>query len=303
MIIKQRKKPKELLILESLVNRTKDIPKNYYLRYLNLLKGFEGEQKFDQWFDQDSSENWLQLNDLTFEVNNSIFQIDALIITSNQLFLFEVKNYEGDYKVESNRWFTLAGKEIQNPLLQLQKTETLLRQLLQQHNIHLNICPYLIFIHHEFQLFNNSIDAPIIFASQLNRFMKNFQQEHSKRVASNSSFIQKLLALHLEDPPQHRELEYHYDKLNKGVLCKKCQSLNTQIDGRTIYCFECCYKEPKDLALKRTVNEYRLLFPDNPLLTNTLLNWCQVICSRKTLLRLLKKDYKLTGHGKSAKFI
>ncbi|WP_413377939.1 nuclease-related domain-containing protein [Alkalihalobacillus sp. 1P02AB] len=303
MIIKHRKKPKELLILESLVNRTKDIPKKYYLRYSNLKKGFEGELKFDQWFDQDSSENWIQLNDLLFEVNHSTFQIDSLIITSDQLFLFEVKNFEGDFKIESNRWFTLSGKEIQNPLIQLQKCETLLRQLLQQHNIHLNISSYLVFINPEFHLFNTPTHAPFIFASQLNRFMKNFQQQHTQKVASNSSIIQKLLALHSENRRQYRELEYHYDDLNKGILCKKCHSLNTQIKGRTLSCFDCHFKEPNDPAIQRTIIEYQLLFPDKPLFTNTLLDWCKCIRSRKTLLRLLKMDYKLTGHGKSSKFI
>ena len=45
--------------------------------------------------------------------------------------MFEVKNYEGDYYYESDRLYMKPKSEINNPLIQLKRTESLLRQLFQ----------------------------------------------------------------------------------------------------------------------------------------------------------------------------
>ncbi|MEH7418934.1 nuclease-related domain-containing protein [Neobacillus drentensis] len=72
------------------------------------------------------------LNDLLLESNDSKFQIDSLMIRQEPLLLFEVKNYKGDFNYENGRFYSLASnKEIKNPLLQLERCESLLRQLLQ----------------------------------------------------------------------------------------------------------------------------------------------------------------------------
>ncbi|MFC4801042.1 nuclease-related domain-containing protein [Neobacillus sp. GCM10023253] len=79
------------------------------------------------------------LNDLLFTVNNQTFQIDSLIIVPGQIYLCEVKNYEGNYfyelgpesEPESDRLYKLPKTEYTNPLYQLNKSNSLLRQLLQ----------------------------------------------------------------------------------------------------------------------------------------------------------------------------
>ena len=39
------------------------------------------------------------------KINNTTFQIDTLIIISETIYFFEVKNYEGDYYYESDRLY------------------------------------------------------------------------------------------------------------------------------------------------------------------------------------------------------
>lgn len=160
MIVKERGVPVELQVLRILIKRMsisdKEINKLFFLE-----KGFEGEMRFDHLVRTESA-NSLILNDLTLEVNNSISQIDSLAICGKKIHHFEVKNYEGDYYVEDNKWYS-SKSEIKNPILQLERSATLLRKYLIDNHIHLSIDSRIVFIHPTFTLYNAPKNIPVIF--------------------------------------------------------------------------------------------------------------------------------------------
>ena len=164
MIIKPRLEPLELLILRSLNNRMELLnkEKNYYI---NVEKGFAGEKKFDEWMEEFLNEEWLVLNDLLLERKNSVFQIDSLLITAEKIYLFEIKNYEGDYYIEADRWYTLAGKEILNPISQLDRCESLFRSLLHHLGNSYVIESYVVFINNHFSLYEAPPKPPVCFSN------------------------------------------------------------------------------------------------------------------------------------------
>ena len=96
MAYKDRIKPEVLRIYEILLTRTK-ISKDAYYYFLNLKKGFDGESLFDEYTKQFKIDH-LFLNDLQLEIRNSSFQIDALMISTKVLVLYEIKNFEGLYQ-------------------------------------------------------------------------------------------------------------------------------------------------------------------------------------------------------------
>ena len=125
---KPRTKPNELLILEVLNKRMKlEIEEKQH--FLNLKKGYEGKELFDKHAEKLQCE-CLILKDLLLEVNNTTFQIDSLIIVQGKIYLYEVKNYEGDYYYQSEKLFKKPHLEVINPFHQLSRSESLLRQLL-----------------------------------------------------------------------------------------------------------------------------------------------------------------------------
>lgn len=73
--------------------------KNYYLK---LEKGYEGEKKFDDWLIANAGRGTI-LSDLMFETNSSFYQVDTLFLTPDTIYLFEVKNYEGDFYLEGEK--------------------------------------------------------------------------------------------------------------------------------------------------------------------------------------------------------
>ncbi len=152
MIHKPRTESEGYFILKSLNNRMNlsDRDKEYYF---NLKKGYEGELLFDSLTEKLECD-CLILNDLLLKVNNTVFQIDSLIIVEEALYCFEVKNYEGDYYYEKERFYNRkSNSEISNPLNQINRSEFLLRQLLQNLGFKIPIHSSVVFINPEFTLY------------------------------------------------------------------------------------------------------------------------------------------------------
>lgn len=92
MIIKPYKESNVLQIFSLLTPRMK-WGKDTLQYYTSLKKGVEGEKKFADLLNG-LKKNWLILHDLLLEHNNSLFQIDTLIITENLIHLFDVKYFQ-----------------------------------------------------------------------------------------------------------------------------------------------------------------------------------------------------------------
>ena len=178
MLKKVRTKPAKLAILESLDTRMNLLSEDKQ-NYINLKKGFEGEEMFDSLTEKLDCDCYI-LNDLRLKFNNSIFQIDTLIIFQKIIRVFEVKNYEGDFFYEEDKLYIKNKTEIKDPLLQLSRSESLLRQLFQSLGYSIPIEGSVVFINPEFTIYQAPLDAPIIFPTQLNRYMKKLYTTPSK---------------------------------------------------------------------------------------------------------------------------
>ncbi|WP_226647495.1 nuclease-related domain-containing protein [Mesobacillus subterraneus] len=115
MILKTRYEPDELKIMNLLEPRMNFTEKEKQ-RHYRLRKGYEGEVEYDRWMKSLEIQN-LTLNDLLLEVGGTLFQIDSNVIIQNRILLFEIKNNEGDYYYEDERFKIIHGEEIKDPLL------------------------------------------------------------------------------------------------------------------------------------------------------------------------------------------
>jgi hypothetical protein len=301
MILKALTPPLELKILRYLKKRM-IFPVKSENYYYTLEKGFTGEKIFEGWLSE-LLVDCIILHDLLFEVNNTIFQIDVLVIFEDQIYLFEVKNYEGDFHVDEDKWYTLPNTEIKNPLYQLKRSESLVRRLLQTLESNLSIDNYLTFVNPEFYLYKTPLNLPILFPSQLNRFINQLNLQTSKLNDTHKKLADQLLSRHLSKSPFTRLPVYTYEQLEKGIPCKSCNSFLPAPQGKTILCNDCGCVEVVSNAVLRCIEEYTTLFPNRKITTKEIFNWCKIIKSKKTLRSILSKNYRLIGHGKSAHFI
>jgi hypothetical protein len=67
------------------------------------------------------------------------------------------------------------------------------------------------------------------------------------------------------------------------------------VEGENCICRNCGYKETLRNAVVRSAEEYRLLFPDQKITTNTLQEWCEVVESKRRISRILVKNFKKIG--------
>ncbi|PLR76533.1 nuclease [Bacillus sp. V3-13] len=293
MPYKSRTEPADLLILKILNTRMSLSDKDKQ-HYFNLKKGYEGEKIFDSLTERLQCE-CIILNDLLLKLNNTIFQIDSLIITSETIYFFEVKNYEGDYYYESDRLYKKPNSEINNPLIQLNRSESLLRQLLQNLGINIPINASIVFINPEFTLYQTPLNKPFIFPTQVNRYLKNLNKTSSKLNGKHKMLADKLISLHIKDSPFMLLPSYDYDQLRKGITCNKCTSFSISVEGRKCVCKECGYEEVVAIAVMRNVKEFKLLFPNRKINTNVIHEWCKVVASKKRITRILEKNFKIVG--------
>ncbi|WP_246629314.1 nuclease-related domain-containing protein [Mesobacillus maritimus] len=298
MIIKHRQVSDELKLLR-ILNARMELAETDKQNYLNLEKGFEGEIKFDVLMENLQQER-LILNDLLLEKNTTKFQLDSLHIAQETVYHFEVKNFEGDYYMEKDRFYTYSGKEILNPLHQLRRSETLIHQLLQQLGYSsFQVESYLIFVNPTFTLYQAPKNPSIIFPTQLQRFLLKMNRVPSSNLNYRHTRLgEELLAVHRGDDPYKRLPAYSYEGLRKGFYCDLCYSFKIALKERKLVCMDCGCKEDITHALLRSIQEVKLLFPNLPICTNTMHDWCNMTISKKTILKHLKHYYVPKGYGK-----
>lgn len=289
MIIKQRTVPKELLILRYLDKRMKLLNVD---RLEKLEKGYIGELQWDSLLTNGlSSSSYLTMNDLLLTNSQGYtFQIDSLLLR-RKFIIFEVKNFEGEYFLDNNRWYTLSKVEIQSPLLQLQRTETAFRRLLKDIGINIPVEAYLVFVNPEFTLFHAPILSSMLLPSQINRFIQTANRDNYGITTQDEATAEKIVSCHLNKNPFERLPNYTYQELTKGIPCSLCGMFLFPFSQSYIYCKSCGNKESVEAAVLRSVVEYQKLFPEAQLTTNGVTDWCGGIVSEKSVRRILKKQF------------
>ncbi|TKC14877.1 nuclease-related domain-containing protein [Robertmurraya kyonggiensis] len=300
--MKPRLESTELKVYRS-VNARMELEGKEKLHYSFLEKWLEGELKFDSLLERLEGE-YLILKDILLDYQGNLFQIDTLIISKNTIHMFEVKNYEGDYYVDADNWFSTSGTEIKNPLSQLKRTESLFRRYLQFFRSPLKLECYLVFVNPEFTLLQAPLNELIILPTQLNRFLRNLEFPRAPLTNTPINLAKKILADPIVDSPYKRLPTYEYKQLEKGIWCCRCRSLRTHVEGRKLLiCESCGVQEELESAILRSVEEFQVLFLNRKITTNAVQDWCLVVESRKGIRRVLDKHYTKIGSKKHTYFI
>lgn len=293
MHFKPRKKPAELLFLEALHARMQLSDKDER-QFFNLMKGYEGELLFDS-MTSVFPPDFIILNDLLLEINYTVFQIDTLIVTTEVIYMFELKNFEGDFYYDSDKLYANGDYEVSDPLIQLRRSESLLRQLLRKLGYHIPIVASVVFINPKFTLYQAPKDIPFIFPNQVSRHLKKIAATTIVLNQRQKALADKLVDLHILNSPYKRLPLYEYNLLQKGITCKSCRSFTTLVDKSKVVCPLCQREEKVSEAVLRSANEFKFLFPNRKMTTNIIWDWCQIISSKRRIRSVLKKNFESVG--------
>lgn len=293
-VIKKREKSKLLIGLNYLDKRTKlnDADKRYLI---SLEKGFEGEERFDILVKTHLNGEALVVNDLLIENKGNTFQIDALIITSDTIYLYEIKNYKGDFQMISGQLSYTSGQEITNPLIQLKRTKELLRQLLKDWGLSYRIEAHVLFINDTFTLYNARLDDPIIFPTQIKEHLIGLNAKCRSLVKQANHLADKLVDRHKTDSVFQKQLPvYDFEGFKTGVSCV-CGSFDLIITQRSCYC-KICYKRMSiEELVVENVNEFKFLFPEQKITTSMIDEWCGNTVNYRKIRNVLQRHLVSSG--------
>ncbi|MDX8045589.1 nuclease-related domain-containing protein [Gracilibacillus sp. S3-1-1] len=295
-----REKPYELQLYE-LLNKRKMLSNNESKKYRQLQTGYQGELLFDQYVQHIAGE-YLSIKDLSLSFKQRYFQLDQLLIINNQIYLFEVKNYRGEFAYQKGKLYKDQATEIDDPLIQLRRSESLLRQLLAEWKMSFSIEAKVVFVHPECTLYLPSSHPNILLPTQIKSFFRSISPSSISDPAFYSLVI-KLKENRLHQSPYQQLPSYHFDELKKGITCKKCGGITQTRHGRTFICNKCNNQELIIEAIVRNIQEFQLLFPDDKITSKRMTEWCGSDVTKRTIQYVLINHFVKKGSHKGTYYI
>lgn len=301
-IVKEREVPHLLKGLTYLDNRS--VMKEADKRYLtSLQKDFDGENVFDAKVKAQIKREAIVLNDLLLCNKGLTFQIDTLLLTSHIIYVFEVKNYAGRYIRNPDGFSTAQGHEIANPLLQLKRATSFLTQLLKDWGSGLTVQGSLVFVNPTFTLYQARIEDPIVFPNQIDHCLKAVNEQSRVLERQHHQLASRLVKLHEAHAPLDKQLPYYsYEELKKGLSCKGCGSFELLITQRSCFCKTCYKRSTVSEIILNNIEELQFLFPDTPLTTAKVNEWCGDAVHFRRMRKVLKDHFETSGQTSGTKY-
>lgn len=297
------KVPSPLLIYETLLSRKVLSPKEKQ-QYERIQKGFDGEWKLIHYLNKMKPDNIFPLFDCLFEVNGQEIQIDCLLLTNDTIFLLEVKNFTGDYYFENGKIYSLQTRnEIYNPMTQIERTEFLFKRLLRDMRVEMPVRSFILFVNHRFMLYGANPQLPMIFPSQVERFLQK-TEENANPLNQRIQNLANLLLERQKSRSRYEQLpEYHLSELKRGLFCWHCHGKLVR-DGQLYFtCPTCKESFHIDSVVMYAVAQFHLLFPEERITAKIIDSWSGGLVSRIFISRLLDEELKKIPNGKHTYFV
>src|SRR5699024_8867121 len=294
MHYKLRTKSSELIKLDILYKRM-DLSSDEKRRYTSLKKGFEGEVLFDLLTEKLKCD-CLILNDLLLSHHHTDFQLDTIIIGQDKIHLYEVKNNEGDYYFEADNLYNMSGTRLSHPIHQINRSESLLQQVIYNLGYKYSIESSVIYINPSFTMYNAPLNQPIIYPTQIKAHLTLLNNSLSILPKKHYSLADELIARHQPDSRFEQTPHFKYNELKKGITCLKCHSFLTTSNSGTFICPGCQHTEKVTDAILRSISEFRILFPNEKITTSIIYDWCKLVSSQRIRRILLKHFNQKSGH-------
>ncbi|OAT85667.1 hypothetical protein A6P54_18330 [Bacillus sp. MKU004] len=274
MNLKERQIPEIILKLQAVLERLPKRHEKIILLKNDLSKfqaGFNGEKSIDFYLQTLPNQHFLILHDVRILINNQFFQIDTLILTKKYILILEIKNLSGiiDFDGEFNQAVQTKNgeqKAFPDPLFQLNRQETMLRQWLD-----LNQLPPLpihglvvmsnvhAVIRSNHEQFTQKIIRPTSLSQKINELEDYYGQGIEVQDKELKKITKRILKAH--SPLKKSILESYgiaRDEVIRGVCCDQCHNYALKRRHGRWKCDYCNWTS-KD-AHKNALNDYCLLF-------------------------------------------
>lgn len=286
---------KKLQILDKRMELTKE-----QVTLLNRLQsGYEGELQFYNLIKKFIPDDALVIFDILLNFNDTEFQIDCLIIFQYEIYLFEVKNYEGDFLFADNNWYLSSKEKVNNPLHQLNRTELLFSQFLKQNKASLKVNSHLVFINPMYMLYQAPVNLPIVFPAQLQRFLTKLRHVPSELNSYHDKILDLITTRHKTTSSYESPVDYNLGMLKKGIFCRYCNGSMEIFNSVKVQCNHCGDFDLIEKVIVRSAKEFEFLFPEKKITISRMHKWLNFKISKYIIRKVLQKNATVFGTNRN----
>ncbi|MBM7620530.1 hypothetical protein JOC95_002383 [Bacillus tianshenii] len=185
------------------------------------------------------------LHNVRLKVNDFVFQIDFMLVSTNYILILEVKNIAGTIYFESNfdQFIrTINGKEegFYNPLIQVRRQENLLKEWLNVNKLpSIPIESFIVFTNPQtiIKADNKFRDSKkIIHSYNLTNRIDFLQKIHRNQLLTEKELAKLTRLIKKKNEPEEVNILARYgikkEEILKGVQCPKCSYLPLKRKGK-----------------------------------------------------------------------
>jgi len=284
-----RKEAHELQWLET-VGQRKQLTEEQRRALQRLQKGFLGEQQMDKLAKMFLSEKVLVIDDITLQYQNTVVQIDKILIIGNTVYIIDVKFYQGNYILQNNSWIRGGKFLTSNILEQLRKAVRVIENVFKEQQIDLQVKGVLAFLNPESSIqIKDQIPETVLSFNEIPAWLLALtQQPVNERYYHWQS---ALLQYRIDNYRTKCTLSSQEAKqLQKGIRCPRCHQFKVVDKRHTVKC-DCGYVEPKETAYTRTICEFGVIFHNQVLKLKKLKEFFGEQVDEHYLKHILKKHF------------
>ncbi|MCM3718549.1 nuclease-related domain-containing protein [Fictibacillus phosphorivorans] len=310
MIMKERKTPQVVLILEMLLNRLHpQYPRRHEMEeeLKRCLSGHKGEQSLDFYLNDLPQKDYLIFHNLRILQNNSYFEMDILILTQKYFLIIEVKNFSGTLFFDQDLYQlirTINGLEetFADPISQVKRQFYCLRDWLKEHQYtNIPIESIVIVSNPQTQIKvspgRSDIYKWVTHKTHLPERIRSYELKHKAERLSMKDLrkLSKLLLKKHTSPTPNilQKYQISIEDIIQGVACPKCSVIPMKRVKSKWVCTSCSLESKR--AHVQALREYSLLISST--ITNSQgRNFLKVSC-RNTVRNLLL-DLNISTSGR-----
>ena len=288
------------------LNKRNALSTDHKNEFARLKSGFEGEQTILDYIEKYGEPHWKVFQNIWLNYYGK-FEVDCMLVTHDQIYLFEIKHYTGHYIFQNSQCSCNGQKIGHNAINQAQKSHINFQNFLRQNQFNASVIGALIFtgIDCEISVHDDVDDLQIVTRNQLRNFIwqiRHTERNNSRSPIDTDHLIQIIDSYEINSPflPEPISDETH-SLLQKGIQCSQCHSFEIDTSKLYISC-KCGMSEPRENAIVRTICEYGVIHFDKDLAITDILDFFNRDYSRGTIVKYLNKYFSQISTGRHIKY-
>lgn len=278
---------------------------DYFTEKKTLFKSLEagnyGEQKVMKYIQEYAPSHWTVLQNVWLR-DFDRFECDLILLTSNQIYILEVKNYQGTLLYDNGQCFYNSHETSLNPFEQIRTNLINVKRMCSRVSTSIDVQAAIIFAgdDHEVIMKTPLENIRVLTSNGIRNFILDIVQQE-KRGLNKRFDHERLLRLfqsyEIDNPYQPVPLsEAEMKHIRPGIYCANCQSFNVQITKFKVIC-SCGLHESREEAIVRTICDYGVLTYGRTLKRKDLMAFFNGHVSHSYLISVCHKHFTVVNNG------